>query len=170
MRILNFFLHGIDTINEWVGRILLPFPLILTVLVVVEVLRRYAFNSPTQWSWEVQQQIFALVISLGAGYVLLHKGHVKCDILHNRFPVKLKGWMSLIGVAFALVYLVAITWKGFGWGLTSLTMWEHSPSVWAPPIYHLKLAMFVGCALFLLQGVALFIRNWITAITGKEEE
>jgi len=170
MRRVNFFLHGIDTTNEWVGRILMPFPLILVVLVVVEVIQRHVFNNPTQWSWEVQQHIFVLAISLAAGYVLLHNQHVGCDIVYARYSNRVKGIASIIGGLLALLYLGAMVWKGFGWSLISLTSGEHSASVWAPPIYYLKIAVFVGCVLFLLQGVAWFIRSWITTITAKGDK
>ena len=54
------------------------------------------------------------------------------------------------------------------YGLLSMKMVEHSPSQWGPPIWIIKMALPVGASLLALQCIAEIIRDFYTAITGKD--
>ena len=43
-------------------------------------------------------------------------------------------------------------------------------SVFNAPIYHVKIMLPVGALLIILQGLANFIRNFATAVTGRQYE
>ena len=45
---------------------------------------------------------------------------------------------------------------------------EGTMTHWDPPYYPLRTSLPVACLLLLLQGLAKFIRDLNTAITGKE--
>ena len=75
------FLRYVDAINSWVGRVIGFAVIPITVIATIEVLLRYAFNRPTIWAWEVNIQLMASTVTLGAGYALLHGAHVKMDAI-----------------------------------------------------------------------------------------
>jgi len=42
-------------------------------------------------------------------------------------------------------------------------------SAWEPPVYQMKIAVFIGVVLFFLQGIAKFVRDIRVIATGKRQ-
>jgi TRAP-type mannitol/chloroaromatic compound transport system permease small subunit len=57
---------------------------------------------------------------------------------------------------------------GGQFALDSLAYRETLSSAWAPPIYPVKMIIPIAAAMLIIQGIAKFIRDLHTAITGKE--
>ncbi|MEO5702094.1 MAG: TRAP transporter small permease [Casimicrobiaceae bacterium] len=93
------------------------------LIVVVDVVRRYFFNAPLAWSYD----IISLYLMLAAFYLALSETlrrhhHVAVDLLYERFglrtklAVRLVSWMLAV-VFFALVFVLTangawIKWRG----------------------------------------------------------
>ena len=90
----------IDTLNEWVGRGTAWVSLALVAVVFIDVVMRYAFNKSFVFTQELEWHIFAFIFLIGAGYTLLHDGHVRVDIFYQRFGFKGKAWINLMGSCF----------------------------------------------------------------------
>jgi len=45
-----------------------------------------------------------------------------------------------------------------------------NPTFWAPPVYPIKTLIPISALLFLLQGIAKFIRDFKIVISGQREE
>ncbi len=58
MSILKVIIGTIYSINKWLGEILSYFLFVIFVLLMMEVIRRYFFNSPTVWANELTQMLF----------------------------------------------------------------------------------------------------------------
>jgi TRAP-type mannitol/chloroaromatic compound transport system permease small subunit len=105
----------------------------------------------------MEWHLFAFIFLIGAGYTLLHDGHVRVDIIYQRLSVKGKAWVNLLGVIFFLIpgcYLViATSWKFVG---NSFSMMEGSPDPGGIPFrFIVKSFMTVGYFLLLLQGLSM---------------
>jgi len=159
----------IDLINEWVGRVVSFFLIIIMILVVMEVTLRYGFNRPTIWIWDVNVQLFAALVFLGGGYHLLHRQYVVVDVLYIRLPPKVKAIADLIAFVSALCFFIVLLWKGGDFALTSIMIREHTMTTFGPPVYHIKSLVPIGAFLMLLQWGTMFIRGFITDITGEEK-
>ena len=72
MNKLNKFLSFVDSTNEWVGRCTRWFIILIVPIIVLEVVLRYIFDSPTLWAHELSGYLFTIAAILGGGYVLLH--------------------------------------------------------------------------------------------------
>ena len=81
---LNKLLDIIDKVNERVGTVVAFGLIVMMFIMLYEVVARYVFDSPTIWAWDVNGLLFSAVLVLGGGYVLLHRGHVRLDILFER--------------------------------------------------------------------------------------
>ena len=55
------------------------------LLLLVEVIRRYVFNSPSVWGGELAQLLFGAYAILSGGVVLRENGHVNVDIIYANF-------------------------------------------------------------------------------------
>jgi TRAP-type mannitol/chloroaromatic compound transport system permease small subunit len=68
---------------------LLALPLL--VVVVYEVVMRYAFNAPTTWGFEATTFLYGVHYMLGLAYCDVYGGHVRVDIFTSRMPQKASG-------------------------------------------------------------------------------
>jgi len=168
MPFLKWFIETIDAINDWVGGFLSYFLFAFFVLLFIEVILRYFFNSPTVWANELAQMLFGTYAILGGGYILLTGGHVNVDILYSRYSVKTRAaidiFTSLLFFLFCgmlLIYGGSLAWE-------SLARFEHSQSAWNPPLYPAKLMIPLAAALLILQGITKLIRD-ILILLGRED-
>ena len=168
MRKLIAVLKFIDALNDWVGRVLAFGVLIMSVLVLSEIIRRYFFNAPTVWGTELTQMTFGAYVVLSGGYLLRWGGHVNVDILYSRFSVKGKAVLDIITFSLFLLFCGMMLWYGGSLAWESLSIWEHSNSAWHPPIYPVKMMIPIGAFLLLLQGIAKLIRDILTLFPGTE--
>lgn len=163
---LHAILNLVDTINDWVGKVLSFGVLFMFVMVLIEVIRRYFFNSPTVWGNELTQLIFGVYVVLCGGYILRWGGHVNVDIFYSRFSAKNKAITDIITFALFLLFCGMMLVYGGSLAWESLARFEHSRSAWNPPLYPVKLMIPLGAFLLLLQGIAKLLRDIEAVITG----
>lgn len=168
MQKIRLVVRFIDIGTEWVGRIASPLILLVMVFMFLEVVLRYGFNRPTIWAWDISVQLAAAFALLGGAYTFLHHGHVRVDVLYNRFPPKVKAIAELSTLLLFFLFCVVLLWQGGEMAWASLMVREVKVTILAPPLYPLKILLVVATFLLLLQGIASFIRNLSIVITGKE--
>ena len=169
MKALQTLSRRIDALNEWVGRATAWVTLGLVLVVFVDVVMRYLFKTSFVFTQELEWHLFAFIFLIGAGYTLLHDGHVRVDIIYQRLGAKGQAWVNLIGVMMLLIpgcILVLITsWK-FVWN--AWTIQEGSPDPGGIPLRFLvKGCIPAGFTLLLLQGISLGIHS-LLQIAGLE--
>ena len=174
VNVLKGFCSAIDSTNEAVGRIVSWVSLLLGRVVFVDVVMRYLFKTSFVFTQELEWHLFAFIFLIGAGYTLLHDGHVRVDIIYQRLGVKGRAWINLIGVIFFLIpgcYLVIST--SWHFVSNSFSMLEGSPDPGGIPYrFIVKGTMTVGYALLLLQGVSMGLHALlqILGVETVEEE
>jgi len=170
MRKLASLINIIDSISEWTGRVICYLIPIIVVEMIYEVVARYGFNAPTIWSYEVTYFLAGTAIIIGGAYTLLHRAHVNVDIVYARFSPRRRAILDVISSVLFFAFLVILVWKGGQFALKAVRFFEHSDSLWSPPLYHFKMMLPIGAGLLLLQGLANLIRNLIMAVTGREAQ
>ena len=162
-------LQAIDRFTDYTGKIVSWLIVVLTVLVVTEVILRRFFNSPTIWSFEVTQQIFAFHFMLLAPYALLHRSHVAVDIFHEKLSDRKRAVLDVVSyLIFFFPFLAVVLWQGIPYAANSWGMRETSFSSFSPPLYYVKTLIPATAFLLLLQGGAIFLRQLRFAIKGVE--
>lgn len=154
-------LKAIDSINAAVGRGISWLSLIMVVLVVFDVVMRYAFKRSFVAVQEMEWHLFAIFFLMGGGYTLLRDSHVRVDLFYQRMSPRLKAWVDLLGAIFFLLpgcYLVIKTSSAFAW--TSWTIREGSPDPGGLPArYALKAVVSLAFTLIGLQGLSMAYKN-----------
>ena len=84
MSFLHRFVKSVDAVNDWIGRTVawLTLGCVLTCFTVVVL--RYAFNVGFPWMQELYVWQHAAVFMAGAGYTMLHRGHVNVDVMYGK--------------------------------------------------------------------------------------
>ncbi len=170
MHALKRLANGIDKINEYVGRFVSWITTLLVVVVFADVVMRYLFNMSFVFTQELEWHLFGFIFLMGAGYTLLHNGHVRVDIIYQRLGPKAQAWINLFGTIFFLFpgcFLIVVTSLGFV--ESSFAVLEGSPDPGGIPLrFILKSCIPAGFILVWLQGVSLLI-NSILIIGGHLE-
>lgn len=161
MSALENFVRLIDSMNEHIGRFVSWFTLVTVIICFVVVVLRYAFGVGILWLQELYVWSHAIVFMVGAGYTMLHGGHVRVDIFYDRLDVRKKAWTNIFGtIVFLLPWLAVVTYYGFGFFEASYRVDESSPQGGGmPALYVLKSMILVFCFLVGLQGLALIGRS-----------
>ncbi len=153
--------NGIDALNERVGKLTSYLALPLIIVVVYEVLMRYAFNAPTVWAFEATTLIYGCHFILGFGYTHKHNGHVAIDIFESRLSTRPRAILRIIVNLLLFLPTVGMlaVW-GVIYAVSSWQNWERASTSWAPPLYPFKTIMALGFALLFLQGIAKLIDDF----------
>ncbi len=161
----------IDSLNEWVGKVVAWGTGLVVAVVFVDVVMRYAFNTSFVFTQELEWHLFAFIFLMGAGYTLLKEGHVRVDIFYQRMSPKTRAWVNLIGVLFFLLpgcFMIIETSIRFV--QASFSVMEGSPDPGGIPFrFILKACIPAGISLVFIQGISLGIKSFFTII-GKDLE
>lgn len=169
MYLLKKLVYACDRINEWIGHVIVSFAVILFIsLIFGDVILRYFFNTSFVALAELEWHVFAFIFLIGAGYTLLHDGHVRVDIFYSVMSRKSKAWVDLIGVLIFLIpscYVVLTT--TIPWVMVSYEIGEVSIDTGGLPArFLIKAALPIGYSLIFIQGLSLFIKS-LYIILGK---
>jgi len=163
---VKHFVAAMDTVSEWVGKVVSHVILVIIAVVSYEVIVRFAFNSPTIWAHETTELIFGIYAILAGGYCLLHGKHVRVDIWWGNLSPKGKAIADISTGILAFSFIIALAWLLIPWVWHSVLIQETSITVFGPPLYPSKVILLVATFLLFLQMIAETIRNSYV-VTGK---
>jgi TRAP-type mannitol/chloroaromatic compound transport system permease small subunit len=154
--------RAIDAVSTAAGWLAGWFIVPITLAVTYEVIARYAFHAPTRWSYDVGWMLYGAQFMLAAAYTLLKGGHIRTDVLYERWSAKRRATIDAICyVLFFFPGMLCILYAG---AVEAGHAWEIGERTGlrilgvSVPMYVLKGVIPVTAALLLLQGVAELIR------------
>jgi len=158
----------IDTVSDWVGRIVAWLIIPLVGALTFEVFARYLFNAPTVWAYDVSYMLYGSLFMLGAGYALLRGGHIRTDMLYQNWSPRTQGAIDAVCYLFlffpAMLFLL---WMGGQEAWHAWTIGERSDaSPWRPILYPFKAVIPVTAVLLLAQGVSEFLKSLYAVRAG----
>ncbi len=162
---------GISAFNEWVGRAVSWLTLFMVLITFIIVVLRYLFGL----SWVAMQEsvsyLHSLVFMLGAAFTLKQDGHVRVDILYQRWAPKIQAWIDLLVTVFLLLPMAGfILWSSWEYVLDAWEISEGSRNSGGLPfVYLLKSCLLLMPLLLIMQGVALLL-NKLAQIMKQEEQ
>ncbi len=161
----------LDRLALWLGRTVAWCFAAIVLILVYEVVARYAFNAPTTWAHESAILLASFGFVFGGAFCMAEGTHMRITLLVERRPA-LAHFSDTLSLLVGIIYLAGLTLAA--WRMAERAIWRFSLSGgWNPersgstlnsplPSY-LKALLFVGCALFLLIVVqklaALFINR-----------
>ncbi|HMA16360.1 MAG: TRAP transporter small permease subunit [Bacteroidota bacterium] len=160
----------IDRLNERVGRAVAWLTLLMVLITFSVAILRYVYSIGWVWLQESYVWLHGVVFMVGAGYTLLHNGHVRVDIFYRPAGVRYKAIIDLLGSLLLLAPLVAIVvYVSYDYVLLSWAQSEQSREAGGlPALYLLKSVILLFCLLLGLQGLALAARSALT-LAGHPE-
>ena len=170
MKVVSAIIKFIDKMNEYVARFASLFMYALVLTLVYEVVARYAFKSPTLWSYDMTYMLSSVFLIFGLAYTFKMRGHVAVDLISERLPRRIGALLMCVMALvlffpfFYLLMKVMIPNLKMSWAFKE----KAAAGTWLPPIYPFKAWTFLGIFLLFLQGVSEFLKDLTVLVTGGE--
>lgn len=152
----------IDPLIVRIGQAVSWLWLLLLVVIVSNVVLRYAFGQGRIEFEEFQWHLYSLGFLFGLCSALHTDAHVRIDVLHERLRPRLQAWIELYGLILCLFPFIAlILIYGVPFVLVSFELGEVSQSPGGLPYrWLIKAALPLGFGLLLLAGFSRLSRVW----------
>ena len=136
-------------------------------ILLIEVVARYGFNSPTRWAHETVIFLNACAFVFGGLYVVARDGHIRVVLIYAKLS---HGIRRIFDVVISLACLMASMFFGWAaWSSLERAVWtpsgeirlETSGSAWNPPTPGLlKIFMFIVLVVMSIQ-FAILVFNYL---------
>jgi TRAP-type mannitol/chloroaromatic compound transport system permease small subunit len=149
-------LRAIDQLSYWSGKAFAWLILGLTLVVSVEVFKRYILNAPTAWIFDFNNMLYGTLFMMCGAYTLALAGHVRADFVYSYLRPRTQAMLDLaLYLLFFIPGILALIYAGYGYAAESWQIGEHSTvTAEGPPVYHFKTVIPIAGALVMVQGLA----------------
>jgi C4-dicarboxylate transporter DctQ subunit len=159
-------LNKIDRVLERISNFFAVLSGILILLMAFTasygVIRRYVFKSPEPYSYELSTMFLLWTFVLALAYLEKLDGHLRVDFFVVLLPKKLRLFLlNVIGPLFGLIFCLVLTREGWRAAIYSLEIGETSMSVWAVPLFPVKIIIPLGYGLLCVVLVLKIIRGFL---------
>jgi TRAP-type mannitol/chloroaromatic compound transport system permease small subunit len=153
-------LRLIDGISYWSGKACSWLIVALTLVVSIEVFKRYILNAPTAWIFDFNNMLYGTLFMMCGAYALALGGHVRADFIYLYLRPRVQACLDLLlYLLFFVPGVLALIYAGYGFAAESWQIGEHSTvTAEGPPVYHFKTVIPIAGALLMLQGVGEIVR------------
>ena len=127
-------------------------------VIIQDVARRFLLNYSAAWSQETAQYAFIYLGWIGAAYAVKERAHIRFDILQNKLPERLHGWIFVAGeLATILFAVIALRFSMH----TLATLWQYGA---ATPVLRIsklwaEAAVPIGFTLIVLRSLQALWRD-----------
>lgn len=157
----------IDSFNQITGKLVSYFVWAGMAIVVYEVIARYVFNAPSVWAPGYTQRVFAGYFILIGAYTLIKGGHVRVDILLNTRSPRWNAFADFINYLALTIWTLALTYEAWYYFMDAWQFNEVDDSALRHPMWPVNLALFLGSALILTQGLSGLLTSALEFINPK---
>jgi TRAP-type mannitol/chloroaromatic compound transport system permease small subunit len=105
MRALLKLSKAVDWLNATIGKYAIWLIFAATLISALNAIVRKVFGTSSNAYLEAQWYLFAWSFLIAAGYTLLHREHVRIDVLNSRLSKRAQVWIDILGFAFFLTPL-----------------------------------------------------------------
>jgi TRAP-type C4-dicarboxylate transport system permease small subunit len=135
------------TVSGWLAG---SVTLIMMVAIVREVVGRYFFRAPSDWSLELSEYLLVALAYLGAPYTELTEGNIRIDFLYERFSPRVRAGVDIFIHCAALAWVLMLMWQGWRLAWESWELGARSSEAMAWPLFPSQVLVPIGCLLLSL--------------------
>jgi len=100
-----------EKISKWAAAVASVFLLFVMVMTFVDVVGRYAFNSPLIFGVELTEQAMGLTILLGLTLTTFRRDHISVDLLPPLLPLPIQNLLKRFSALTGVFFLGLIAWN-----------------------------------------------------------
>jgi TRAP-type mannitol/chloroaromatic compound transport system permease small subunit len=161
-------LRAVDRFSYWSGKAFAWLIVALTLVVSIEVFKRYILNRPTAWIFDFNNMLYGTLFMMCGAYTLAAAGHVRADFVYIYLKPRAQAALDLaLYLLFFIPGILGLIYAGADFAAISWRIGEHSTvTAEGPPVYHFKTVIPVAGVLVMLQGLAEIVRCIVCLRTG----
>jgi C4-dicarboxylate transporter DctQ subunit len=160
--------NKLEWLSKQLGWIAGGLTIVMMVAVMREVVGRYFFHFPSDWSLELCGYLLVGLAYLAAADTELVDGHIRIDFLYERFKGKTKTIADIAIACIGLCWSAIVVWQGARLAFHSLAISARSADAMMWPLFPSQILVPVGAALLFLTFIGKIIKNINLLIEGKE--
>ena len=153
----------VDRLVKVTGELVAYWAVLAVIAYYYEVVARYVFNSPTNWVHESMFLMFGIQYMLAGAYAYRDETHVRVDIVYSHLSDRGRAICDIITSAFFFLFAGTMLVTGWRFADDAILVGERSFTEWEIQYWPVKLAIPLGAALLLLQGLSRLCRDIVTA-------
>ena len=144
---------------------------ILLIIIVSNVLLRYAFDMGRIEFEEIQWHIYSMGFLLGMSSAYQADAHIRVDVLHERFSPSLQAWLELYGIVLFLIpFILVVLIFSVPFVIASFELGEISQAPGGLPFrWAIKAVLPIGFLLLLLAACSRLTRVWAFLSVGDRD-
>ncbi len=154
--------RAIDRGIGWVGELASVLWTLLVLVILVQVVARYAFGQGSIMMEELQWHIYAIGFMLGLSFTEIRERNVRIDVFAERFQPRTRLWIELLGtVLLFLPFTLIVIWYAIPFVATSWSLNEVSAAPGGlPHRWFIKSFIITAFVLLALAGIGRLSRVW----------
>jgi TRAP-type C4-dicarboxylate transport system permease small subunit len=152
---------------SWVGGALF---LVSAVLISLDVVFRALFRSTMFESFELSGYAFAIATSLGLAYTLATKGHIRIEVIYNRFNLRTRAVFDVVALGSLSVVAAVLFYWCLQTVLQNAAMGARSNSSLAMPLVAPQSVWLLGIAWFAVVSLVLAATGFVWLLRRKFTE
>lgn len=140
----------------------------MVVVTCAVVTARYLFNFGSIGLQESVMYMHGAVFMLGIAFTLKEHGHVRVDVLYEKFPPRVKVCIDIAGhLLFLIPFSIFILWTSLEYVSFSWSLRESSGQPGGlPAVYLIKGLIPAMAFLLLLQGISEILKGFLSLTPG----
>jgi TRAP-type mannitol/chloroaromatic compound transport system permease small subunit len=153
---------GIDAFTDLVGRATSWLALGIALVMGANVLMRYAFSIGFIWAQELEWHIFVPICLFGMSYALLHKEHVRVDVLFQYLSDRNKYRVDVVAAFISMAFCLIVIRLSIPYVYQSWSIGEGTANPGGIEYrYIVKSLIPIGFAIMFLQSLSEAIKSYL---------
>lgn len=156
-------MRGVAYQSGWIAGAL---SFVMMLAIIREVVGRYFFNTPTDWSVDLNAFLLVGMVYLGSAYTTTIDGHVRADFFYGRVTGRPKAWLDLFIDLICIAYCNILVWEGGLLAWDSFQYGEVSSGGVRWPLFPFQALIPLGAMMVILGILARSLTN-VRFLMGK---
>lgn len=150
---IRHYVRVVDAINYRIGRFVMYGIFVIFAVLLWSSISK-TFFLPSLWTLEVAQFAMVAYYIMGGPYSMQLGSHVRMDLFYGDWSPRTKARVDIVTILLLIFYLGVLLYGAYESTEYSFMYNERSPTAWRPLLWPIKVIIFVGFFLMLLQAIS----------------
>jgi len=121
---------------------------VLVIVVTIETIARKLFNISLQGADELGGYALAIGSTLAFSLAVFGRNHIRVDVLHEKFPTWLQGWMNWLAATSMAVFAIFLCFVTVNVLTDTISYSSTAQTPWATPLIYPQSIWYAGLVIF----------------------
>lgn len=127
---------AVGGMNQIIKMILNVMLFMMVILIFLQVIFRFIFESPLAWTEESARFLLVWITFLGAAYAMSTRAHIGIDVFVNLFPKKVKNVVTVISWLAGLIFFFILVYQGYNLAIKNMAQTSSTLNIPMGYIYY----------------------------------